>query len=86
MRRRTSIIRPVPSALLVVGKEPASISSSSNSNHPLANGQQSTSKFAKKASSLSNGNFQRSAAVRFEFHKRSQFFKEADREASNEII
>jgi hypothetical protein len=45
-----------------VGKEPASISSSSNSNHPLANGQQSTSRFAKKASSLSNGNFQLSAA------------------------
>src|SRR5215467_4114490 len=63
MRRRASIIHPVPSALLVVGKEPASISSSSNSNYPPANGQQSTSRFAKKASSLSNGNFQLSAAV-----------------------
>src|SRR5215469_216500 len=74
MRRRASIIRPEPRALLVVGKEPASISSSSNSNHPLANGQQSTSRFAKKASSLSNGNFQLAAAVRFEFHKSCQLF------------
>src|SRR5215469_13632112 len=63
MRRRAFIIRPAPNALLVVGKEPASISSSSNSNHPPANGQQSTSRVAKKASSLSNGNFQLSAVV-----------------------
>src|SRR5262249_45446616 len=41
MRRRASIIHPVPSAFLVVGKESASTSSSSNSNYPPANGQQS---------------------------------------------
>src|SRR5262249_45338524 len=36
MRRRASFIRPAPSAFLILGKEPRSISSSSNSNQSPA--------------------------------------------------